>query len=331
MKSILVVGGAGYIGSHVVLSFLEAGFNVTVLDNLSSGRQINLSKEARFIHADLQDRTALLNILQHPYDGVIHLASLKAAGESMIIPEKYASQNINGTVNLLEALTHSKIRVVIFSSSAAVYGMPQYLPLDEKHPLNPINFYGFTKLEIERFLEWFYKLKGIHYASLRYFNAAGYDTKGRIKGLEQNPANLIPVVMEAAVGKRANVEIFGNDYPTADGTGIRDYIHVSDLAQAHLKAYQYVLGQRESLTVNLGTGKGYSVLEVIEASQKVANRKIPHKFVNRRQGDPSELYSTSEKANNLLDWHPQYSDLDTLVSSTWQVYERNFKKQSSIH
>ena len=324
MKSILVIGGAGYIGSHVVLAFLEAGFDVTVLDNLSSGRQVNLFQEAKFIHADLQDRSALQNIFRKPYDGVVHLAALKAAGESMIVPERYASQNINGTINLLDALSRSKTRIIIFSSSAAVYGMPKYLPLDEKHPLDPINFYGFTKLEIERFLDWFYRLKGIHYASLRYFNAAGYDPEGKVTGLEQNPANLIPVVMETAVGKRELVEIFGKDYPTADGTCIRDYIHVSDLANAHLKAFQCVLEQGESLTVNLGSGKGYSVLEVIEASEKASKKPIPYRFVDRRPGDPAELYSASEKANQLLDWHPRFSDLDTLVSSTWQVYKKSF-------
>jgi len=323
MKSILVVGGAGYIGSHVVLTFLEAGFEVTVLDNLSSGRQVNLFKEAPLIHADLQDRAALQSIFKKTYAGVIHLASLKAAGESMIIPETYATQNINGTINLLEAISNSKTRIVIFSSSAAVYGTPQYLPLDENHPLNPMNFYGFTKLEIERFLEWFYQLKGIRYASLRYFNAAGYDTKGRISGLEQNPANLIPVVMEVAAGKRESMNIYGDDYPTPDGTGIRDYIHVSDLADAHLKAFQYVQEQQKSLTVNLGTGKGCSVMDVINASSRISGEKIAYNIVERRAGDPADLYSSSEKANQLLGWYPQYSDLDSLISSTWAVYQKN--------
>ncbi len=323
MKSILIVGGAGYIGSHVVLSFIEAGFEVTVLDNLSSGMQINLFPEARFIHADLQDRAALSNIFKHPYDGIVHLASLKAAGESMLIPEKYAYQNINGTINLLEALSNSQTRIVIFSSSAAVYGMPEYLPLDENHPLNPINFYGFTKLEIERLLEWFDQLKGIRYASLRYFNAAGYDAGGRITGLEQNPANLIPVVMEVAAGKRASMDIFGNDYPTPDGTGIRDYIHVSDLADAHLKAFEYVQTQNKTLTVNLGTGSGCSVMDVINASSRASGKQIAYNIVDRRPGDPADLYSSSEKASRILGWQPRFSDLETLISSTWEVYQKN--------
>ncbi len=323
MKTILVIGGAGYIGSHVVHSFLNAGYDVTVLDNLSSGRQINLFGKARFIHADLLDRMALEDVFKKPYDGVIHLAALKAAGESMIVPEKYAYQNINGAVNLLEALSNSKTRIVIFSSTAAVYGMPQKLPLTEDHPLDPINFYGFTKLEIERLFDWFYRLKGIHFANLRYFNAAGYDPEGNIRGLERNPANLIPIVMEAAVGKRDKVEVYGNDYSTPDGTGVRDYVHVSDLADAHLKAFEYVLRERESLTVNLGTGKGCSVLEVIEMTEKVSGKRVPYTIVERRPGDPADLYAEAKKANNLLKWKPRFSDLKTIISSTWEVYKKS--------
>ena len=321
MKSILVIGGAGYIGSHVVLSFLDAGYEVTVMDNLSSGQQANLFNDAKFIHADLQDRMNLSSIFEYPYDGIIHLAALKAAGESMIIPEKYAYQNINGTVNLLEAIVRSECRIVIFSSTAAVYGMPQYLPVDEQHPLNPINFYGFTKLEIENFLAWFDQLKGIRHANLRYFNAAGYDVQGRVKGLEKNPANLIPIVMETAAGLRETMDVFGNDFQTPDGTGIRDYIHVSDLADAHLKAFEYIQKQGESVTVNLGTGKGCSVLEIIQMTEKISGRKVPHTIVKRRAGDPGELYAKSEKAEKLLNWVPKFSDLETLVASTWRLYQ----------
>lgn len=322
MKSILVIGGAGYIGSHVTLAFLNAGFDVTVLDNLSAGCQVNLFKDAHFIHADLQDRVALKEVFRKPYDGVIHLAALKAAGESMIVPERYAVQNISGAVNLLEALSHSKTRIIVFSSTAAVYGMPQKLPLTEDHPLEPINFYGFTKLEIERLFDWFYRLKGIHYANLRYFNAAGYDPEGRIRGLESNPANLIPIVMEAAIGQREKVEVFGDDYPTPDGTGVRDYIHVSDLADGHLKAFEYVLKNGESLTVNLGTGEGCSVLEVIKSTESICGKKIPHSIVERRPGDPAELYAHSAKANKLLGWEPRFSDLKTIIQSTWDVYKQ---------
>ncbi len=234
MKSILIVGGAGYIGSHVVLSFLEAGYKVNVLDNLSTGQQVNLFREAQFIHGDVQDRFLLKKICSENYDAVVHLAALKVAGESMEIPEAYAHQNITGTLNLLEAISQSKTRIIIFSSSAAVYGEPEYLPVNEEHPLKPINFYGFTKLEIERLLAWYDQLKGITFAALRYFNAAGYDVNGRISGLEYAPANLLPVVMETVSGTRKKMMVFGDDYPTPDGSGVRDYIHVSDLASARV-------------------------------------------------------------------------------------------------
>jgi UDP-glucose 4-epimerase len=322
MKSILVIGGAGYIGSHVVLAFLKGGFDVTVLDNLSSGRQVNLFKETRFIHADLQDRIALGKVFRKTYDGVIHLAALKAAGESMIVPERYAYHNIACTINLLEALSNSKTRILIFSSSAAVYGMPEYQPLDENHPLNPANFYGFTKLEIERLLAWFYQLKGIHYASLRYFNAAGYNPEGTIKGLEQKPANLIPVAMETALGLRKNMEVYGKDYSTKDGTGVRDYIHVSDLADAHLKAFNYVHKNGEPLTVNLGTGQGCSVLDVIEMTNEITGKKIPFIIADRRAGDPAELLASFAKAEQVLNWKPRFSDLKTIITSTWNVYRQ---------
>jgi len=259
MGSILVVGGAGYIGSHVVKAFLTAGHAVTVLDNLSSGQRVNLFASARFVHGDIQDRLGLSRLLAEGFEAVVHLAALKAAGESMAIPERYAYQNINGTLNLLEAVIASTTRIVIFSSSAAVYGLPRYLPIDEQHPLEPVNFYGFNKRVIEQFLQWYEQLKGLRFACLRYFNAAGYDPAGDIRGLERTPANLIPVVMEVASGIRPKVAVFGNDYPTADGTGVRDYIHVTDLAAAHLMAYEHIRRHDRSLTVNLGTGRGVSI------------------------------------------------------------------------
>ncbi|MGK0289649.1 MAG: UDP-glucose 4-epimerase, partial [bacterium] len=247
-NQILVIGGAGYIGSHVVLEFLSKGYQVTVLDNLSSGREENLFPNVEFIHGDIQDRNLLTKVFQTYYDGVVHLAALKAAGESMFIPETYSHQNITGTLNILEAMVQSKTRNFIFSSTAAVYGPPQYLPMDEKHPVEPINFYGFTKLEIEHFLKWFDQLKGIKFAALRYFNAAGYDVQGRVQGLEKQPANLIPVVMETASGFRQSMQIFGNDYETKDGSGVRDYVHVSDLANAHVLAFEHLNIKKESTT-----------------------------------------------------------------------------------
>lgn len=326
-NSILVIGGAGYIGSHVVQAFVKAGSQVTVFDNLSSGQKINLFKQARFVHGDIQNREQLKELFTEKFDAVVHLAALKAAGESMEIPEKYAYQNINGTLNLLEAISLSRTRIIVFSSSAAVYGMPRYLPLDENHPVDPINFYGFTKTEIERFLDWYDRLKGIKFASLRYFNAAGYDPQGEILGLESTPANLIPAVMETAAGIREGISVFGDDYPTPDGTGIRDYIHVSDLAQAHLMAYQHIQNSKKSLTLNLGTGKGHSVLEVIRMAETVTGKKLNFNITTRRAGDPAELFTSSEAAQALLGWKPEFSDLESLVKSTWQVYQHPLNRK----
>jgi UDP-glucose 4-epimerase len=207
----------------------------------------------------------------------------------------------------------------IFSSTAAVYGYPEYLPLDENHPLNPINYYGFTKLEIERILDWYNKLTGLKYATLRYFNAAGYDKENRINHLEKNPQNLIPIVMEVASGFRDKLEVFGNDYDTKDGTGVRDYIHVTDLAKAHIKAIDY-LKDHDSLTINLATGDSHSVIDVIKMAKRITNKEILYDFAARRDGDPAQLFSSSSMASDLLDWQPECSDIESIVKDTWQVY-----------
>ncbi|GHT84713.1 UDP-glucose 4-epimerase GalE [Spirochaetia bacterium] len=323
----LIVGGAGYIGSHVVREFLDRGHSVTVFDNLSSGLRGNLFPEAEFIHGDILDYTGLSRAAgadrgSNGFDAVVHLAAFKAVGESMVKPEKYSVNNINGTVNILNAAVEGGIKNFIFSSSAAVFGRPEYLPIDETHPTNPESYYGFTKLEIERFLGWYDKLKGIRFAALRYFNAAGYDIKGRIKGLESNPANLIPVIMEAACGMRQEVQIFGNDYDTPDGSGVRDYVHVSDLAAAHAAALDYTGKNDKSITVNLGSESGISVLEIVEAARRITGKAIPAKIVGRRAGDPAKLTASSKKAHELLNWTAQYSDLDTLLKTSWDVYKR---------
>jgi UDP-glucose 4-epimerase len=215
------------------------------------------------------------------------------------------------------------IKNIVFSSSAAVFGQPEYLPIDEKHPVNPESYYGFTKLEIERFLGWYDRLKGIRFASLRYFNAAGYDVKGRVAGLESNPANLIPVVMEAACGIRKEVQIFGNDYDTPDGTGVRDYVHVSDLASAHVAALDYTSKNDRSVIVNLGSGTGLSVLEIVEAARRITGKPIPATVTGRRPGDPAKLTASSALAQDLLGWTARYSDLDTLIKTSWAAYRRN--------
>jgi UDP-glucose 4-epimerase len=329
--NILIIGGAGYIGSHVVREFLDQGHQVTVYDNLSSGLRQNLFPGAAFVHGDIHDDTGLRRVMRGAsvvegrggFQALVHLAASKAAGESMLQPEKYSRNNINGTINILNAASETGIRYIVFSSSAAVYGEPKYLPIDENHPTDPENYYGFTKLEIERFLGWYEKLKNIRFASLRYFNAAGYDVRGRITGLEQNPANLIPVIMEAACGIRQEVQIFGNDYDTPDGTCIRDYIHVNDLAAGHAAALDYISKTGKSLTLNLGSETGSSVMEVVEAARNITGRPIPAKIAGRRPGDPAKLTASSSLARKTLGWQARHSDLETLVKTSWEAYRNH--------
>jgi UDP-glucose 4-epimerase len=320
--NILIIGGAGYIGSHVAREILDAGHKVTVFDNFSSGRRENLFTDAVCIEGDILDYKALLAAAKGGFDAAVHLAAFKAAGESMEKPEKYSLNNLNGTVNILNALCEAEVKYIVFSSSAAVYGEPEYCPVDEAHPTNPENYYGFTKLEIERIMRWYDKLKGLRSASLRYFNAAGYDPQGRIKGLERNPANLLPIVMEAAAGIRKDITIFGGDYPTPDGTCVRDYIHVSDLAAGHLSALQFIVKNNRSITVNLGSEEGISVLEMVEAARKITGKKIPAIIGGRRAGDPARLTSSAKLAKEMLGWQAQHSDLETLISSTWEMYKK---------
>ncbi|HUW40106.1 MAG TPA: UDP-glucose 4-epimerase GalE [Rectinemataceae bacterium] len=317
---IFIVGGAGYIGSHVAREFLDAGHAVTVYDNLSTGTVDNIFPGEDFVEGDILDFAALRGAMAGGFDALVHLAAAKAAGESMLKPEKYSLQNLNGTVNILNAALETGIMKVVFSSSAATYGEPRYLPIDEKHPTEPENYYGFTKLEIERILAWYDRLKGMRYAALRYFNAAGYDPRGRVRGLEKNPANLIPVIMEVAAGMRPDFQIFGTDYPTPDGSGVRDYVHVSDLAAGHVAALDWISRNDRSLVVNLGSGKGLSVLEILEAARRVSGRPIPAKLAGRRAGDPARLYASAALARELLGWEARHSDLESLVRTTWDAY-----------
>ena len=318
--NVLVIGGAGYIGSHVALELCENGHDVTVFDNLSSGHLLNIDSRAEFIQGDILKNDDLKNVFTGKFEAVFHFAALKAAGESMLEPGKYATSNITGTINILNKMVENNIKCFIFSSTAAVYGMPEYLPVDEKHPINPINFYGYTKLAIENLLHWYSNLKGVRFGVLRYFNAAGYDMQGRIKGLEKNPANLLPIIMESAIGIQDTMDIYGDDYNTPDGTGIRDYIHVNDLAIAHVRALNYIMGKQENLTLNLATGKGYSVLEVIKNIQEIIGRRINYKIVDRRPGDPAELIAVSNLANEKLNWECKYSDINAILQSMWNVY-----------
>jgi len=322
---ILVIGGAGYIGSHVARELLDSGYSVTVYDNLSSGKPENLFNEAEFIEGDILDYNKLEQTMRHGFEGIIHLAAKKAAGESMVEPEKYSINNITGTINILNAASRSSIKKIVFSSTAAVYGEPKYLPIDENHPTNPENFYGFTKLEIERLLAWYDRIRGMRYAALRYFNAAGYDTQGRITGLESNPENLLPIVMEAAAGMRDSIKIYGDNYDTRDGTGLRDYIHVNDLSKAHVMALQYIEKTGMSLTVNLGSENGVTVKEMIENARKITGRLIPAHIAGRRPGDPGTVLASSVSAKEKLGWTAQKSDIFTLISSTWEVYKKAIK------
>ncbi len=319
---ILVTGGAGYIGSHVVLDLLDAGHEVIALDDLSLGHRGNVDPRAELIVGSTLNNSDLQNVMKMNPDAVIHLAAWKAAGESMDVPEKYAHNNIMGTLNLLNMMSEYGIKNFVFSSTAAVYGYPQYLPVDENHPVEPINYYGYTKLSIEENLKWFSQLKGIRFGALRYFNAAGYDVKGRITKQEKSPQNLLPIVMEIASGKREKLYIFGDDYDTPDGTGVRDYIHVNDLASAHVKALNYLQQHDQDIIVNLATGVGYSVFDVVHIAEEITGKPIPYTIVDRRAGDPAELTAVSKKTILLEGWKPIHSDLGTILKSMWQLYSK---------
>lgn len=318
---ILVIGGAGYIGSHVVKALLDKGMRVTVFDNLSTGLKINFFEKAEYVVGDILNYDEIASAMQKNVDGVVLLAAKKAVGESMSFPEKYALNNISGTINVLNAMSAHNVKNLVFSSSAAVYGMPEYLPIDEQHPLNPINFYGFTKYDIEKYFEWYDRLKGIKYVSLRYFNAVGYDETGDVRGLEKNPQNLLPIVMETAVGIREKMQIFGNDYDTRDGTCIRDYIHVTDLAAAHIAALDFLSRKQQSEIFNLGTETGISVLEMVNKTEELLGLKINYEFAPRRPGDPAVLTASVGKARKVLGWTATHSSLENIILSTWQAYK----------
>jgi len=318
---ILVTGGAGYIGSHVVYELIDQGHDVTILDDMSLGLEENIDPRSIFVQGSTHSDSDLDSVLSVGFDGIIHLAAWKAAGESMTDPAKYAHNNLIGTINLLNACDRHGIKRFVFSSTSAVYGNPEYIPIDENHPTEPISYYGETKLQVEKNLKWFSELKGIRFGVLRYFNAAGYDIKGRIKGRERNALNLIPIAMEVAARIREKLQVFGDNYDTHDGTGVRDYIHVSDLAIAHRKALNYITENDKDLLVNLATGDGHSVLDVINKSKEVSGKDIPFDIVGRRAGDPATVVAVSNRANKVLGWSTKYSDLDTLIRTTWDVYK----------
>ena len=316
---ILVTGGAGYIGSHVVMHLCDAGHDVVVIDDLSLGDKKAVDLRATFIQGSIRSKEDLNRCLKD-IETVMHFAAFKSAGESMKNPQKYTQNNMIGTLTLLQSMIEHKINNIIFSSTAAVYGYPEYLALDEKHPLNPINFYGFTKLAIENMLEWYHKLLGINYVILRYFNAAGYDEAERITSRENNPANLIPAIMEVASGNRDKIDVFGNNYDTPDGTGIRDYIHVSDIAKAHVKSLELIQANQSEI-INLGSEEQYSVMDVMLLTEKITGKTIPHEIVDRREGDPAKIYASSEYARKVLNWSAEHSSLENIIETTWRIYK----------
>lgn len=319
MSKILVIGGAGYIGSHVVLELCEKGYEVVVFDNLSTGQKINLPNFVPLIKGDILNTAEIESSMAQNIDAVIHLAAKKAVGESMERPDFYASNNITGAINILNAMLKFNVQHIVFSSSAAVYGMPEYLPVDEKHPKNPMNFYGYTKSLIEDLLEWYATLKGINYIALRYFNAVGYDALKRIKGKEKNPQNLLPIIIDAATSRRNGFSIFGSDYDTPDGTCERDYIHVSDLATAHEKAIQKLFSENKSYRLNLGTGIAVSVKEMVDATEEVIGKPLSYTYAPRRAGDPAKLVANADLARSVLGWTPKYTNIKEIIKTTWNM------------
>ena len=333
---ILVTGGAGYIGSTVSGLLAENGHKAVVFDNLSHGRRDLLPPGVEFIEGELADRAALENIFvsakRHgsPFDGVLHFAALIEAGESMLHPERFFRNNSASTLALLEAILAHGPRRLVFSSTAAVYGEPEVVPIKEDARLLPTNPYGESKLLVERMLGWFHRIHGLRYASLRYFNVAGAaeGPGGITRGEAHEPeSHLIPLVLDVALGRRSSIKIFGDDYPTPDGTCIRDYIHVSDLADAHLlalKALETSPAAESGLIFNLGNGRGFSVLEVIESARRVTGHPIPAESHPRRPGDPAVLGASSEKAIRELGWKPRYIQLDEIVRTAWIWHQKRY-------
>jgi UDP-glucose-4-epimerase GalE len=323
---VLVTGGAGYIGSQTAKALAEAGHGPIVLDNLSTGHR-SAVKWGPFIEGDLADRDLLDKIFRdHRVEGVLHFAASLLVGESMSNPQKYFWNNDVNTLGLLDAMKTHQVKHIVFSSSAATYGDPEKVPIPEDHPQRPVNPYGESKLFMERALHWYGVAYGLRWMALRYFNAAGADLEGEI-GEEHDPeSHLVPLVIQAALGQRAAVEIYGTDYPTPDGTAIRDFIHVTDLADAHVRALEHLAKGGESTALNLGTGKGHSVLEVIDAVGKLAKEQVPAKKGPRRAGDPAVLVADPSKAQRVLGWRPRHSDLKTVVQSAWTWHSSKGQK-----
>ncbi len=314
--TILVTGGAGYIGATTVRTLLASGHEVVVYDNLSKGHRAAVARQAQFVEGDISDRSRLdATLKEFKPEAVLHFAAYIEAGESMRTPEKYFRNNSAGTLTLLEAMLANGLGKLIFSSTAALYGEPDRIPIEETDALKPTNAYGESKLIVEQMLDWFHRAHKFRYASLRYFNAAGSDGQS---GEEHEPeSHLIPLILQTAAGKRSRVSIFGTDYETADGTCVRDYVHVSDLAHAHMLALD-ALETRNRIIYNVGNGRGFTVREVIESARRVTGNPIAVSENPRRSGDPAVLVASAAKIRSELGWEPRYPDLDEIVASAWE-------------
>ncbi len=325
MSTILVTGGAGYIGSHTVLALQKAGYSVVILDNLVYGHQDLVEKvlQVELVKGDVGDRALLDQIFaKYNIQAVIHFAAYAYVGESVSHPGKYYRNNLVNTLTLLEAMLQAGVKNIVFSSTCATYGVPQQIPIPENHPQNPINPYGATKLMVERLLSDFDQAYDLRSVRFRYFNAAGADPQGRL-GEDHDPeTHLIPLIFLTALGRRDHISIFGTDYDTPDGTCIRDYIHVSDLAQAHVQGLDYLIKGGKTEIFNLGNGSGFSVQEVIDAAKTVTGRPIKVVQENRRPGDPPVLVGSADKAREILAWKPDYSKLEIILEHAWHWHQR---------
>ncbi|MBM4350128.1 MAG: UDP-glucose 4-epimerase GalE [Deltaproteobacteria bacterium] len=319
---ILIVGGAGYIGSHVNKLLTKKGFETVIFDNLSRGHR-GFVKWGELFEGDLLNIDQLRSCFENRrIEAVMHFSAFALVEESVLQPETYYRNNVIGTLNLLQVMREFGVKHFIFSSTCATYGHPEKIPIPEDHPQNPINPYGWTKLLVEQVLKDYDRAYGLKHINLRYFNAAGADPEGDIGELHQPETHLIPLVIEAAMGLRQEIRIFGTDYPTRDGTCIRDYIHVMDLADTHIRALQYLMDKNRSDSFNLGNGNGHSVREVIEAVRKVSQKDFKVVEAGRREGDPPVLISSSKKAIETLKWKPQYEDLETIIETAWQWHNQ---------
>lgn len=322
---VLVLGGAGYIGSHTVYELIENGAEVVIIDNLETGFAEAVHPEATFYQGDLRDRNFLDTVLakEKDIDAVIHFAANSQVGESMTNPLKYYDNNLCGTKTLLEALVAHGIDKIVFSSTAATYGEPECIPIQEGDKTEPTNAYGETKLSMEKMFKWVEKAHGMRYVSLRYFNACGAHKSGEIGEAHNPETHLIPLILQVPLGKREHIAVFGTDYPTKDGTCIRDYIHVTDLAAAHILAVKYLMAGNKSDIFNLGNGVGFTVREVIEMAEKVTGESIKVVETDRRAGDPAVLIASSEKAKTILGWNPKHDSLSEIIKSAWKWHKNH--------